>query len=90
LITRGTAGGTEGGGSTHLSNESENFPEPLALLVWLELKEPTHGLVVVELLEELLPIPSRITLDQVLELREVRREQSCSSPIHRRSISLLY
>ena len=60
---------------TYLSNERDKLPEVLCLLVRVEVEDLADAVVVVPLLEELLLVCRRVPLDEVLQLRQVRRQQ---------------
>lgn len=63
------------GRATHLRNEGDHLAEAGALLVRVELEQAAHRLVVVPLLHELVAVAGWVALDEVLQLRQVGREE---------------
>ena len=56
---------------THLGDESYEFPEVLCVFVRIDEKNLSNTIVVVPLLEKLFFVGCWVSLDEILELREV-------------------
>lgn len=67
---------------SNLGDERDEFSEVGRVVVWADGEELPDAVVVVVLLQELLLVPRRIALDQVLQLRQISGEEDASA--HRR------
>jgi len=54
--------------ATHLGDKHDQFPQVLGLLVWICFKDLVNALIMCPLLEKLLLVSSRVSLDEILEL----------------------
>jgi len=55
----------------NLGDEGEQLPKMRGLLVGVDLKYLTRGVVMIPLLQELFFVRNRVALDQILKLREI-------------------
>lgn len=60
----------------YLSDEVDQILKVSGQLLWLQLEDGPGGLKVTKLLQELFLVRERITLDEVLKLRNIGRQQS--------------
>lgn len=62
----------------HLGDERDELTKMARLFLGIEMKNLANGVVVIPLLEELFLVRFRVSLYQVLELREIRGQEDAS------------
>ena len=59
----------------YLSDESDKLPEVWCLFIRVCMKDLANTVIMVPLLEKFLLVCRWVSLDKILKLREIRREQ---------------